>query len=49
VKKLKESSEAVAEREMPPWFYLPVHRDAELTTEDRAVLRPLGDRAVTRA
>ena len=39
VKKLKESWEAVAEREMPPWFYLPVHRDAQLTTEDRSVLR----------
>lgn len=37
VKKLKESWEAVAEGEMPPWFYLPVHR--RLTTEDRAVLR----------
>ena len=39
VKKLRESWEAVAEGEMPPWFYLPVHRDAQLTTQDPAVLR----------
>jgi hypothetical protein len=39
VKKLKESWEEVAEGEMPPWFYLPVHRDARLSAEDRALLR----------
>jgi heme-binding protein len=39
VKKLKESWENVAEGEMPPWFYLPMHRDAALSTEDRAALR----------
>jgi Haem-binding domain len=39
VKKLKESWEEVAEGEMPPWFYLPVHRDAVLSAEDRAILR----------
>jgi hypothetical protein len=39
VKKLKESWEKVAEGEMPPWFYLPVHRDARLSAEDRALLR----------
>jgi hypothetical protein len=39
VKKLKESWEEVAEGEMPPWFYLGVHRDAVLSAEDRSVLR----------
>ena len=39
LKKLKESWEEVAEGEMPPWFYLPVHRDAVLSAEDKAVLR----------
>jgi hypothetical protein len=39
VKKLKESWEKVAEGEMPPWFYLPAHRDARLSAEDRALLR----------
>jgi hypothetical protein len=39
VKKLKESWEEVAEGEMPPRFYLPVHRDARLSAEDRALLR----------
>jgi hypothetical protein len=39
VKKLKESWENVAEGEMPPWFYLSIHRDAALSAEDRKVLR----------
>jgi hypothetical protein len=39
VKKLKESWEEVAEGEMPPWFYLPAHREARLSAEDRALLR----------
>jgi heme-binding protein len=39
VKKLRESWEEIAEGEMPPWFYLPVHRDARMTAEDRALLR----------
>jgi hypothetical protein len=39
VKKLKESWEEVAEGEMPPWFYLPVHRDAVLSADDRSILR----------
>lgn len=37
--KLKESWEEVEEGEMPLWIYLPVHRDAVLSAEDRAVLR----------
>jgi hypothetical protein len=39
VKKLKESWEEVAEGEMPPWFYLGIHRDAALSAEDRKALR----------
>ena len=39
VKKLKESWKEVAEGEMPPWYYLPAHRNARLMAEDRAVLR----------
>jgi hypothetical protein len=39
VKKLRESWEKVAEGEMPPWFYLPVHREARLSAEDRTLLR----------
>jgi hypothetical protein len=38
VKKLKESWQEISEGEMPPWFYLPVHRDARLSAEDRALL-----------
>jgi hypothetical protein len=37
--KLVEIGEVVAEGEMPPWFYLPLHPDARLTDADRAVLR----------
>jgi hypothetical protein len=39
VKKMKESWEEVQEGEMPPWYYLPVHRDAALAEADRQVLR----------
>ena len=39
VKKLKESWETLGEGEMPPWYYLPVHRKARLSAQDRAVLR----------
>jgi Haem-binding domain len=39
VKKLKKSWEEVQEGEMPPWYYLPVHRDASLSEADRQVLR----------
>jgi Haem-binding domain len=38
VKKLKESWKEVREGEMPPWFYLPVHRDARLSADDRTLL-----------
>ena len=39
VRKLKEILEQVAEGEMPPWFYLSVHREAVLSAEDRETLR----------
>ena len=38
VKKLKESWKEVDEGEMPPWYYLSMHRDATLSAEDRAAL-----------
>ena len=38
VKKLKKSREEVQEGEMPPWYYLLVHRDAALSDADRQVL-----------
>jgi hypothetical protein len=38
VKKLKESWEEIAEGEMPPWFYLTLHRDIRLSAADRTLL-----------
>jgi hypothetical protein len=38
VKKLKESWEEVSKGEMPPWYYLPVHREAQLSADDRTLL-----------
>jgi hypothetical protein len=37
-KKLKKSWEEVQEGEMPPWYYVALHRDATLTDADRQVL-----------
>jgi hypothetical protein len=39
VKKLKESWEQIAEDEMPPWFYLLLHPDAQLSATERVLLR----------
>jgi cbb3-type cytochrome oxidase cytochrome c subunit len=39
VKKLKETWETVEEGEMPPWYYLPLHRNARLSAQDKAVLQ----------
>jgi hypothetical protein len=39
VKKLKESWVNVTEGAMPPWYYLPIHREARLSPDDRALLR----------
>jgi len=36
---IKEIWEEVQEGEMPPWFYLPLHPDARISDNDRAVLR----------
>jgi hypothetical protein len=38
VKKLQESWKDVSEGEMPPWYYLPVHRDGRLSDDDRTLL-----------
>jgi len=38
-KKLQESWKEVSEGDMPPWYYLPVHRHARLSAEDRMALR----------
>ncbi len=38
-KKMKESWDEVAEGEMPPWIYLPLHPNARLSADDRAALR----------
>lgn len=39
IEKMHEVWEEVADGEMPPWFYTPVHRDAQLTSEDKTLLR----------
>jgi Haem-binding domain len=39
VKKLQESWKEIAEGDMPPWLYLPVHRDARLSAADRSIMR----------
>ena len=39
VRKLKEVREQVADGEMPPWFYVAVHREAVLSAEDKALLK----------
>lgn len=36
---IRESWEEVAENEMPLWFYIQMHPEARLTSEDRTVLR----------
>lgn len=42
-KKLKESAKEIAEGEMPPWFYVAVHRDAALSPADTGRLRAWTD------
>jgi hypothetical protein len=39
VEKLRMSWVYETEGQMPPWFYLPAHRDAQLSAKDRALLR----------
>jgi Haem-binding domain len=39
VEKLKESWTYETEGQMPPWYYLPAHRDARLSAQDRDLLR----------
>ncbi len=38
-KMIKEIWEEVEEGEMPPWFYVPLHPDSQLSEQDHAVLR----------
>jgi len=38
IKKLKQSWEQVEKGEMPLWIYMPTHRDAVLSMEDKAIL-----------
>ncbi len=38
-KKLKEIAEEIEEGEMPPWFYLPLHPEAQLSSHDEQQLR----------
>lgn len=38
-RKLKETWKEVSEGEMPPWYYLPLHREARLSEADREILR----------
>ena len=35
---LEESWEEIADGDMPPWFYLPLHPEARLSDEDRRIL-----------
>jgi cytochrome c551/c552 len=37
-KKLRKSAEELAEGEMPPWYYVLVHPEARLTTEEQRAL-----------
>lgn len=46
-RKLKETWKEVSEGEMPPWYYLPMHREARLSAGDREVLRDWTLRATT--
>ena len=38
VRKMKETRDEVSEGEMPPWYYLIVHREAALSSGDSALL-----------
>lgn len=39
VRKLKETWKEVSERDMPPWHYVPMHRDARLSAGDLETIR----------
>ena len=38
-KKLREIAEEIEEGEMPPWFYIPLHPEARLSSQDKQHLR----------
>ncbi len=37
-KKMHESGESVAEGEMPPWYYLPMHPEGRLSDVDKGIV-----------
>jgi hypothetical protein len=37
-KKMRETSESVAEGEMPPWYFLPMHHEARLSDVDKGII-----------
>jgi hypothetical protein len=43
VKKLSGISTFVQEKDMPPWFYLPLHAEARLSADDIALLADWAD------
>jgi Haem-binding domain len=46
VKKLQESWKEVSEWEMPPWYYLPAHREAQLSADCQRLRENVGKWAV---
>jgi hypothetical protein len=39
---MKEMCRETTKREMPPWYYLPMHPDTKLSSDDVAALCSLG-------
>jgi hypothetical protein len=37
-RKLKEIATVVQQGDMPPWYYVPLHRDAKLSAADREII-----------
>ncbi len=44
-KKMLETRESVAEGEMPPWYYLPMHHEARLSDADKGVIEAWAGRS----
>ena len=47
VEKLKETLEEIEEGEMPPWFYMVVHREIELSGREREILKTWARKSTT--
>ena len=43
IKKLSGISTFVQEKDMPPWFYLPLHKEARLSADDIALISEWAD------